>query len=450
MRALLAALALLAASCTPHQTLTARAPALDARLPTLAGLGTGQVAPPARSNGQIAQDFLDLTFEMESGRPVPVLTRFEGPITVRVTGPAPATLQRDLDALLTRLQREAGLPIARSDSAEASITVEAVPSATLRRAVPRAACFVMPGVQSWAEFTRLRRSPALDWSRLTERRQAAIFVPADAAPQELRDCLHEELAQALGPLNDLYRLPDSVFNDDNIHAVLTGFDMLILRVHYAPELSNGMRRQEVAARLPGVLARLNPAGEAGGAGTNGRTSRAWIEAIETALSAEAPGTRRRTAAAEAVRLSSAFGWHGAREGFSHYAEGRLLVGHDNTRARAAFLAADRAYASSSTTRIHLAHVAVQRAAFALQEGDGQAVLDLVRPAQPVARAHENAALVSTLMLFEAEALDLLGRPEAAARVRLDSLPWARYGFGSEADVRARQREISGLRPDVRT
>jgi len=34
------------------------------------------------------------------------------------------------------------------------------------------------------------------------------------SPQEVRDCLHEELAQALGPLNDLYRLPDSVFNDD--------------------------------------------------------------------------------------------------------------------------------------------------------------------------------------------------------------------------------------------
>ena len=28
-----------------------------------------------------------------------------------------------------------------------------------------------------------------------------VFVPADASPQELRDCLHEELAQALGPLN---------------------------------------------------------------------------------------------------------------------------------------------------------------------------------------------------------------------------------------------------------
>jgi hypothetical protein len=64
----------------------------------------------------------------------------------------------------------------------------------------------------------------------------AVFIPSDVSPQEVRDCLHEEVAQALGPLNDLYRLPDSVFNDDNFHAVLTGFDMLILRTYYDAEL----------------------------------------------------------------------------------------------------------------------------------------------------------------------------------------------------------------------
>ena len=57
---------------------------------------------------------------------------------------------------------------------------------------------------------------------MRERQRVAVFLPADAAPQELRDCLHEEIAQALGPLNDLYRLPDSIFNDDNVHTVLTG------------------------------------------------------------------------------------------------------------------------------------------------------------------------------------------------------------------------------------
>ena len=36
------------------------------------------------------------------------------------------------------------------------------------------------------------------------------------------------------PANDLYRLPNSVFNDDNIHTIPTDFDMMVLRATYAP------------------------------------------------------------------------------------------------------------------------------------------------------------------------------------------------------------------------
>ena len=57
---------------------------------------------PGRSNASIARDFLDLSFRLESGRVLPVFTRFEGPVTVRVTGPAPASLSPDLDRLLGR------------------------------------------------------------------------------------------------------------------------------------------------------------------------------------------------------------------------------------------------------------------------------------------------------------------------------------------------------------
>ncbi|KAA9008909.1 DUF2927 domain-containing protein [Histidinibacterium aquaticum] len=444
-RALLTA-ALLLASCAPVETPT-RAPGTDAALPPMQGFAGAPARAPLRSNAEISRDFLDLAFRMESGRSVPTLTRFEEPITVRVTGRAPASLSTDLSALLGRLRREAGIEIGPAPSGgAASITVEAVPSATLRRAVPRAACFVVPRVSSWAEFSAARRSPQVDWTTLTRRDRAAIFVPSDAAPQEIRDCLHEELAQALGPLNDLYRLPDSVFNDDNIHAVLTGFDMLVLRTYYAPELRNGMSRAQVQARLPAVLARLNPAGEAGGRGAGGGVSQDWVQAMQTALSSDAtPGTRR-AAASRAVDMARAFGWTGAREGFAHYAYGRLMVGHDGNAAHAAFTASARAYSGSSLTRIHAAHVAVQLAAFELRGGNGQAVLDLVEPAIPVARAHENAALLATLMMFRAEGLELTGQFDAARETRLDSLRWARYGFGSDAEVRARQREIAALRP----
>jgi hypothetical protein len=65
---------------------------------------------------------------------------------------------------------------------------------------------------------------------------------------------------------------------------------------------------------------------------------------------------------------------------------------------------------------------------------------------PVARRSENAALLASLAFVKAEALELQGRLREAEAVRLDSLGWALYGFGSEAEVRLRLGEIAALRP----
>ena len=414
-----------------------------------------QVFPPQpfgtvmRPNSELADDFLDLAFRMESGRTIPIMTRFEGPISVRVTGQTSPSMVRDLRDLLDRMRNEAGLDVFLTGAPQAAVTIEAIPSAVLQQAVPRAACFVVPRVSSWAEFLEARRTAQVDWATLERRDRAAIFVPSDVAPQEVRDCMHEELAQAVGPLNDLYRLPDSVFNDDNIHAVLTPFDMLVLRAYYAPELSSGMSRGQVAVRLPAILARLNPDGNRSGGNPQSDTSRDWIEAIETALSSSLPANRRRSAAETAVRVSSALGWDGARLGFAYYALGRLQVGERPGEALEAFRAAARSYSGSPVTSIHRAHVTVQLAAFSLASGDSAGTIALVDPAIPVAAAHQNAALLSTLLMFKAEALDLEGREEEAQAVRLDSLGWARYGFGSDMNIRARQREIAALNPGRR-
>ncbi len=423
----------------------------DPGLPAMRVFPPAPAPRPARSNAAMIPDFLDLSFRMESGRTVPVLTRFEGPVTVRVTGTVPPTLPNDLRALLDRLRNEAGIDIFLTGASTANITVEAIPREVLQRAVPRAACFVVPRVSSWQEFLGARRSPQVDWTTLDRRDRATIFVPSDVAPQEVRDCLHEELAQALGPLNDLYRLPDSIFNDDNIHAVLTGFDMLMLRAYYAPELRNGMTRGEVAARLPGILARLNPAGEGRGAPAPvNDTSRDWIDAMETALAPGGSAQRRREAAERAINLARAFGWTGTRPGFAYYAYGRLQLTNDPELALESFRQASRQFRAAPESRIYEAHVAVQLAAFALSAGDVDTALTLTDWAIPVAFANQNAALMSTLMMFRAEALDLAGRQDEAAAVRLDSLGWARYGFGSSANVRARASEIASLNPGTRS
>ena len=50
------------------------------------------------------------------------------------------------------------------------------------------------------------------------------------------------------------------------------------------------------------------------------------------------------------------------------------------------------------------------------------------------------------MMLRAEALELNGRSAEARAVRLDSLGWARYGYGADWAVRARLHEITALSP----
>lgn len=395
--------------------------------------GYRTVAAPAQASS-LTRDFMELTFAMESGRELQTFSRFEGPVTVALAGDVPATAARDLGVLIGRLRAEAGIDISPATTGGATIMVEFAQRSDLRRLAPTAACFVVPNVGSLAEYRRLRGSDAVDWALVTRRERAAVFIPADTSPQEVRDCLHEELAQALGPLNDLYRLPDSVFNDDNFHSVLTGFDMQILRLTYSPGLSSGMSRDEVAARL----------GVAPGVFGLGDTPPDWTRAIETALGRSGSLTVRKAAAERALAIAQDAGWQDSRLGFSYFAVGRLLAGTEPDRA---FQALDRAaaiYARQSGSDLQVAHVDMQLAAMALAGGLAEEAVRLADRAIPVVRRHENAALLATLMLLKAEALDQLGNPGPAAALRMDSAPYARYGFGPDSVVKARIRDIAAV------
>ena len=434
------ALALLLAGCAlPPEPPVARREAAD--LPPMRAFEGAPPALPLPSNAALAQDFMDLTFRMESGAPLPVLTRYEGPIRVGVAGPAAPTLERDLDALLRRLRREARLDIRRARG-EADVVVETVPRRAMKRLVPQAACFVVPNVASWEEYRRRRHDDALDWTALRTRTRTAIFVPDGIPPQELRDCLHEELAQAVGPLGDLWHLPGSVFNDDNLHAVLTSADMLLLRATYAPELASGMGEAEVAQRLPAVLERLNPGGGPARPVAARDADRAYAEAIDDALTEERGDALRRRAAARAASLAEGEG--GAREGFALYVLGRLTLVTDPATAARAFDRAAAVYAADPRTRVHEAHVDVQRAALALRRGAPAEALTLARGGEDAAERGQNAALLATLGFIEAEALDRLGRESEARAARMDGLGWAGYGFGPAEAVRARLGEVASL------
>lgn len=406
--------------------------------------GLKSASRPRQSNGEIARDFLELTFAMESGRPLPVFTRFEGPITVKMSGRVPAGASTDLARLLNRFRREAGLNVQEVAGGAASINIEFVPRKSIQATFSNVACFVVPRVTSWADFKRSRHNGALDWTTLKQREQVAVFVPADSSAQEVRDCLHEELAQAMGPLNDLYRLTDSVFNDDNFHTTLTGFDMTILRAYYAPELRSGMGQGQVAARLPAILRRINPAGNFGSQAALTPTPRYWVNSIITALSADSSASRRVTAARQALATAKAQGWKRGRLAFSYFAVGRTILASDPKSAITAFTEAGRIYRGIPGGNIHFAHVEMQLAAYALSQGEPKRAIEIADRTIPIVAAAENAALMATLMLVKSEALKMQGRSAEAQAVRIDSTGWARYGFGSDAQVRARISEIQAL------
>lgn len=419
-------------ACAPPAQVSKNTP------PTEVGVGFGSlgavrgaVAPVMGSS--LTRDFMDLSFAMENGHALQTFSRFEGPVTVAVAGKVPPTAAHDLGLLIGRLQAEAGIDI-RPATGPATITVEFATKAELRRLAPTAACFVVPNVGSLAEFRRMRGSATVDWAQVTRRERAAIFIPADTSPQEIRDCLHEELAQALGPLNDLYRLPDTVFNDDNFHSVLTGFDMDILRMTYAPTLASGMSRAEVAARL----------GASPVASGIGDTPAEWTHAIETALGRNGSLAARKAAAERAQAIARAEGWTDGRAAFSYFALGRIMAGTEPERALDAFRRAGMIYAGLPGGEVQVAHVDMQLAAMALAGGLAEEAVQLADRAIPAVRRSENAALLATLMLIKAEALERMGNPAAAAALRMDSAPYARYGFGPDSVVQDRMRDIASV------
>lgn len=439
--------ALSVAGCAAPETARQNGPTLD--LPPMKAVSAAPPQRPQIANAEIARDFLALAFQLENGDRLPAFSRFEGDITVEVKGIEPPTLTRDLDRLLSRLRAEARIPIRRTDG-PGSIVVETVTRRTLQRAVPTAACFVKPNVTSWEDYRANRNAPALRWRELRQRRQMAVFLPHDVSPQEIRDCLHEEIAQALGPANDLFRLSDSIFNDDNVRTVLTGYDMLILRTFYEGTLKTGMTQIEVMARLPDILFRLNPGGGRQGIAPPIPVNRSWRRSISEATDSRNSSQRRLAAARRAVVQARSAGEFSMELAFSHFLLGSVATEVEPETAFNAYLKAGRIYQLRNDTAAHEAHTAVRIAAFLLSSGQADIAVAVIDANIDAARRDGHATNVALMMLIKAEALAARGSRAEAERTKRDALAWARYGLASDAEIRERAAEILALAPDLPT
>ena len=108
MRLLPLAPVLLVAACgtTPLVELPSRSDPFPMDLPAMRTF-SGAPTPEQfnQSNASLAYDFLELSFQMESGRELEVFSRFEGPVTLALTTSVTPVFSADLDALLGRFQR---------------------------------------------------------------------------------------------------------------------------------------------------------------------------------------------------------------------------------------------------------------------------------------------------------------------------------------------------------
>ena len=208
----------------------------------------------------------------------------------------------------------------------------------------------------------------------------------------------------------------------------TGFDMLILRMHYAPEMRSGMNEAEAAKHLPRLLATLNPAGEGRRGEAHQIAPRSWVAAVEGAFGPRTSASGRRSSADRMLSIAMAQGWDDGRLAFSYYAKGRALTASDPAQAVQYFSEAGRIYRGIPGAAVHAAHVDMQLAAIALSSGQNEQAIQFADRAIPVVKRAENAALLATLMLIKAEALENQGQAAQAQALRLDSLGWARYGL----------------------
>ena len=211
------------------------------------------------SNDSLSGLFTDLVFDTEWGETVPRLLRLEAPVSVGLEGPNSTSYTEFVDALLMQISREVGIAIGRA----------APPNGLVVRFVPGNEwapldgnqCVIVFGRPAWRQFLQNRRRysnwQAVDQADLSLR---TVFIPTTNEPHEVRECLIEEITQALGPANDIYGLGPSIFNDDDAHVWPTRLDYLMLRVLYDPEMSAGIGRREARLRARRILDRINPDG----------------------------------------------------------------------------------------------------------------------------------------------------------------------------------------------
>ncbi|MEL7465158.1 MAG: DUF2927 domain-containing protein [Pseudomonadota bacterium] len=454
MRAAFAAagLALALAACAPAsgpERGVRTVAASPGPLPSYDGYGAAvgaQEIPWTRRT--LADDFIELTFDTEWGLRANRLLKWDRPVRVSLMGTELRGYRGYAEGLVRRLDAATGDGLAITlveDVADAEIVFRTAPRAAMKAFAPEALCFFQPFSGDWGAFIASREGAGDPWADLDRLKAITVFIPAAAAPHEIRACLEEEAAQALGAYNDLFRFEDSIFNDDAAHLRLTAFDALMLRVLYDPAIQPGMGREETREAARAALGRAH-----GAFGAARRFARIGDDVHDDLLARVRAARSRSESRRWADRL---VGEMETRERPDHRLAEALVL-----RAQLAFRDNEAAAALADVQRaetilardlpadnIRLAIVRATAATLLQREGRARDALARLDLSIPVLAANAYDRHLALALRWRTASLSQTGDKAAAAPAAREALEWARYVYGRDSEeVRLWSRQFRDM------
>lgn len=182
------------------------------------------------------------------------LRRWEAPVRMQVDygdSVSPAKRSRvgtDIREFAARLHRVTGHPVTTASSGNFNVLIL---SEDERRQMGPMLHALVPGIPASDVSALVNLAPqnmctvfAYTRGNNSDYIRAVALIRAELPPRLMLSCIHEELAQGMGPANDSPHARPSVFNDDEEFALLTWHDELLLKILYDRRLRPGMNEAE--------------------------------------------------------------------------------------------------------------------------------------------------------------------------------------------------------------
>jgi hypothetical protein len=204
---------------------------------------------------QIAGGFFKIAFGAEfstAGR-VDRIRKYEGPVRVFAESRAKPDRRAQVATVVADIQSKiAHIDIAMARTqADANVIVTLVRDRDMLRHIRR-----LYGVDRARQIQKSLEPQCLSGFRKDDAYRIVgsnVLIAVDAGNFIFRDCLYEELLQALGPINDDDSVPWTMFNDNVEKGFFDVYDQYLLNILYHPRVRAGMTREEVRALLPEIM-----------------------------------------------------------------------------------------------------------------------------------------------------------------------------------------------------